>query len=181
MKFTKTHIQDLLIIESTVFGDERGHFFESFHQDKFNEAVGREVTFVQDNQSLSGVNILRGLHFQAPPYAQGKLVRVVQGSVLDVAVDLRKESTTYGEHVIVELSADNKKMFWVPEGFGHGFVSLEKDTVFTYKCTNYYDKNSEGSIVWNDKDLAINWGVNNPIISEKDEKGTKFCNFISPF
>lgn len=181
MKFTTTPIPNLLLIDPTVFGDERGHFFESFHQERFNEAVGREVQFVQDNQSLSGKGILRGLHFQAPPYAQGKLVRVLQGSVLDVAVDLRKKSPTYGQHFAVELSAENKKIFWVPEGFGHGFVSLEENTIFTYKCTNYYHKQSEGSVLWNDADLGIDWGITNPIISEKDEKGTKFCNFISPF
>lgn len=170
-----------MVIQPRVFGDERGHFFESFRQDKFNEAVGEEINFLQDNQSLSSKNIVRGIHFQKAPFAQGKLVRVIKGAVIDVAVDLRKNSPTYGEHFSIELTEDNKKMFWIPAGFGHGFSSLEDETIFCYKCTNYYDKNSEGCIVWNDETLNIDWEVNNPIVSEKDKLGENFTNFISPF
>lgn len=181
MEFIKTNIEGLLVIQPRVFGDERGHFFESFRQDKFNEAVGEEINFLQDNQSLSSKNIVRGIHFQKAPFAQGKLVRVIKGAVIDVAVDLRKNSPTYGEHFSIELTEDNKKMFWIPAGFGHGFSSLEDETIFCYKCTNYYDKNSEGCIVWNDETLNIDWEVNNPIVSEKDKLGENFTNFISPF
>lgn len=181
MNFIETPIKDLLVIEPPVFGDERGYFFESFREDKFNEAVGANVKFVQENQSLSGKNIVRGLHFQNPPYAQGKLVRVITGEVLDVAVDIRKNSPTYGEHFSILLSGENKKMFWIPEGFAHGFASLKENTIFAYKCTNYYNKQSEGSIVWNDKQLKIDWGVDKPIISEKDKMGEEFHNFVSLF
>lgn len=181
MKFIKTPIEGLLIIEPAVFGDERGYFFESFREDKFNEAVGKEINFVQENQSLSGKDIVRGLHFQKPPFAQGKLVRVIKGEVIDVAVDIRKNSPTYGQHVAVKLSEENKKMFWIPEGFAHGFSSLVDDTIFAYKCTDYYNKESEGCILWNDKALGINWGVENPIISEKDKIGEEFHNFVSSF
>ncbi len=181
MEFIKTKIEGLFIIEPRVFGDERGYFYESFRQDIFNRKVGREVMFVQDNQSKSGKDIVRGLHFQHTPFAQGKLVRVLSGSVIDVAVDIRKKSPTYGEHVSVQLTAENKRMFWIPEGFAHGFSSLEDDTVFVYKCTNYYNQESEGCLLWNDKDLNIDWQVSSPIISEKDKKGTEFCNFVSQF
>lgn len=181
MNFTKTNIEGLLVIEPTVFGDDRGHFFESFRQDKFNEAVGKHINFVQDNQSLSSKDIVRGLHFQKDPFAQGKLVRVIKGAVIDVAVDIRKNSPTYGKHFSIELSEQNKKMFWIPQGFAHGFSSLEDDTIFCYKCTNYYNKESEGCILWSDSDLNINWQVKNPVISDKDKIGEKFANFISPF
>ena len=133
MRFIETGIKGLLIIEPKVFGDHRGYFFESFHRQKFSEAVGYEVSFVQDNESMSGKRVLRGLHFQKPPFAQGKLVRVIQGSVLDVAVDIRKDSPTYGQHFTLELSAMNKLQLWIPEGFAHGFASLEDDTIFQYK------------------------------------------------
>ena len=128
--------------------------------------------FVQDNESMSGKGVLRGLHFQRPPFAQGKLVRVVRGSVLDVAVDLRKNSKTYGKWESSVLSADNKLMMWIPEGFAHGFLVLEDNTIFQYKCTNYYNKESESGIIWNDPDLKINWGIENPVVSEKDLQGT---------
>ena len=143
--------------------------------------TGLTIDFVQDNESISKKNVLRGLHFQIPPFAQGKLVRVVSGSVLDVAVDLRKGSPTYGKHEIVELSADNKRQFWIPPGFAHGFLSLEENTVFNYKCSNYYSPVSERTIKWNDPDLNIDWQINEPIVSEKDQNGLDFVNFVSQF
>ena len=180
MNIEKTHIADLLIITPTVFGDDRGHFFESYREDTLKGA-GINEAFVQDNQSLSGKGILRGLHFQRNPYAQGKLVRVLQGAVLDVAVDIRKESETYGQHLSIELSADNKKMLYVPPGFAHGFLTLDDDTIFCYKCTNYYDKESEGSILWNSPSLGINWGIHDPKLSDKDLVAKHFSDFNSPF
>lgn len=181
MKAIKTKIKDLLILEPDVFGDDRGYFFESFNNDLFNTLADKEVNFVQDNQSMSGANIVRGLHFQNPPFAQGKLVRVIKGEVLDVAVDIRKDSPTYGEHVSVRLSEENKLMFWIPPGFAHGFSSLKEGTIFSYKCTNYYNKESEGSLAWDDTDLGINWEVENPIISEKDKNSVAFNELKSQF
>ena len=181
MKLISTKIKDLFIIEPEVFGDERGYFYESFNAKKFNELIGREINFVQDNQSMSGANIVRGLHFQNPPYAQGKLVRVIEGEVIDVAVDIRKKSPTYGEYVSVRLTGENKRMFWIPEGFAHGFSSLKEGTIFSYKCTNYYNKESEGSIAWDDKFLNINWAVESAVISEKDQKSSSFKEFNSQF
>ncbi|HRP54376.1 MAG TPA: dTDP-4-dehydrorhamnose 3,5-epimerase, partial [Fluviicola sp.] len=138
MNFERTSIEDVILIKPTLFGDDRGYFFESFHQQKFNEFVGKQINFAQDNESKSSKNVLRGLHFQAPPFAQGKLVRVIQGSVLDVALDIRKSSKTYGQFVSFVLSADNKMQAFIPEGFAHGFLTLEDQTIFQYKCTNYY-------------------------------------------
>lgn len=181
MKVIKTTIEGLLIIEPTVFGDERGYFYESFNKEKFKEITGEEIDFVQDNQSLSGKDIVRGLHFQNPPYQQGKLVRVIKGEVIDAVVDIRKDSSTYGQHFAVKLTEENKKMFWIPPGFAHGFSSLKADTIFSYKCTNYYNKESEDSLYWNDSDLAINWEVENPIISEKDQEKKMFKNFKTKF
>lgn len=181
MQITQTPIKDLVIIEPNVFGDDRGYFFESFNEENFRQLVDDSVHFVQDNQSKSQKNVLRGLHFQNPPFAQGKLVRVVQGSVLDIALDIRKDSPTYGEHFSVVLSESNHKMLWIPPGFAHGFVSLEVDTVFSYKCTNYYNKESEGCILWNDPALNIDWTVSNPKLSEKDEVGENFTSFVSQF
>lgn len=181
MKIEKTVIDGVLILTPKVFGDDRGYFFESFNQKQFESAVGREVKFVQDNQSKSQKGVLRGLHFQNPPFAQGKLVRVLSGSVLDVAVDIRKDSPTYGQHLTFELDAISNKMVWLPEGIAHGFASLEDDTVFFYKCTNYYNKDSEDCILWNDKDLNIDWKVSTPLLSEKDKEGKSFKNFESKF
>lgn len=181
MKLIETKIKDLYILEPRVFGDDRGYFFESFNSQTFQELIGEEVEFVQDNQSMSGENILRGLHFQNPPFAQGKLVRVIKGEVIDVAVDIRKDSPTYGEHVSVRLSGENNRMFWIPPGFAHGFSSLEEGTIFSYKCTNYYSKESEGSVAWDDPELNINWGVENPIISEKDQESPLFRDLKSKF
>ncbi|AEA44038.1 dTDP-4-dehydrorhamnose 3,5-epimerase [Fluviicola taffensis] len=181
MEFKRTAIVDVLLIQPTIFGDDRGYFFESFHQQKFNEFIGAEINFVQDNESKSAKGVLRGLHFQAPPHAQGKLVRVVQGSVLDVALDIRKNSPTYGQHVSFVLSAENKMQAYIPAGFAHGFVTLEKDTIFQYKCTNWYNPSSEGSILWNDPALTIQWQEMNPILSDKDKLGILLADFNSPF
>jgi len=167
MNFQKTEIEGLLIITPDVFQDDRGFFLETYNRDVFKKN-GLPINFVQDNRSISKKHVLRGLHFQKPPYAQGKLVSVAQGAVLDVAVDLRPHSSTFGKWKSVLLSSDNKLIFWIPEGFAHGFVALEDDTVFQYKCTNVYHKESEGIIRWNDPDLNIEWGVTNPILSEKD-------------
>lgn len=180
MTITKTAIEGLLILEPRVFKDDRGLFFESFNEQLFTEAAG-PVKFVQDNQSVSKKGVLRGLHFQNNPHAQGKLVRVAKGAVIDVAVDIRKDSPTYGQHVAVELTADNNKQFWIPAGFAHGFVALEEDTIFCYKCTDYYAPECEGSLLWNDEDLNIDWGIEAPLVSEKDKIATKFANFTSSF
>ena len=180
MEVIETKIKDLLIINPKVFGDARGYFFESYNEADFKEH-GINVKFIQDNQSLSNTGVLRGLHFQTPPYDQGKLVRVITGAVLDVAVDIRKNSPTYGEHIAIELSAENKTMFYIPPGFAHGFLTLQNNTIFSYKCTNLYNKASEGTVLWNDTNLNINWNISNPLLSEKDLVGTKFKDFTSPF
>jgi dTDP-4-dehydrorhamnose 3,5-epimerase len=180
MEISKTHLEGLLVIKPRVFGDDRGYFFESWSKQSFTE-VGLDLDFVQDNQSLSGKGVLRGLHFQSPPYAQGKLVRVIKGAVLDVAVDIRKDSPTYGQYFSVELSEENKTIVWVPPGFAHGFATLKDNTIFTYKCTEVYNKESEGALLWNDKDLNINWEVNDPLVSEKDLVAGNFKDFISKF
>jgi len=182
MKVTQTPIEGLLIIEPRLFPDDRGYFYESFNEKKFAE-FGITETFVQDNQSFSQKGTLRGLHGQANPFAQGKLVRVVQGRVLDVAVDIRKNSATYGQHFSIELSGENHKQFWVPPGFLHGFVTLEDDTIFMYKVTNFYDKASEIGVIWNDPGLAIGWGIDDRevLLSPKDELLPSFKDFVSPF
>jgi len=175
MKVTDTKIPDVKVIEPTVFEDERGYFFESFNHKKFEETIGRKVTFVQDNHSKSSKGVLRGLHYQLPPHAQGKLVRVVQGEVFDVAVDIRKSSPTYGQWVAETLSADNKKQLWVPEGFAHGFLTLSDTAEFLYKTTDYYAKECERSIVYNDASLCIPWPQQVKIsISVKDAAAVTF-------
>lgn len=181
MNIEKTPISGLLILTPRVFKDDRGQFFESFNKQKFDEATDGKYQFVQDNESTSKKDVLRGLHFQNPPHAQGKLVRVSQGAVIDVAVDIRKSSPTYGQYVAVELTAENGKQFWIPPGFAHGFVALEDDTVFCYKCTDYYAPSSEGCLLWNDKDLNIDWGTNSPLVSDKDAIGEEFHNFVTQF
>lgn len=181
MVITNCRIPGLLIIEPRVFEDERGSFFESFNEKLFRELTGVDYPFCQDNESISKKNVLRGLHFQTHPFAQGKLVRVSFGKVLDVAVDIRNDSPFYGQHELIELSAENKKQFYIPPGFAHGFLTMEENTIFNYKCTNYYSPVSEGTIQWNDKDLEINWPVDQPIVSVKDQNGEKFCNFVSQF
>ena len=157
MKVTKTAIEGVLILEPKVFGDARGFFFESFNQKAFNDAVGGEIGFVQDNHSRSVKGVLRGLHFQKPPHAQGKLVRVTQGSVFDVAVDIRRDSVTFGQWVGVELSGDNHKQLWVPSGLAHGFLVTSDSADFLYKTTDYYAPQAEGCVRWDDPDLAISW------------------------
>ena len=173
MEIIPTEIPDVLIIKPQVFADDRGYFFESYNLEKFT-AAGISAKFVQDNESKSAKGVLRGLHFQKPPFAQGKLVRVIRGAVLDVAVDLRQQSPTYGKWVAVKLTAENKWMCWIPEGFAHGFLTLEDHTIFSYKCTNVYNQASEGSIRWNDPALGINWGTDNPNLSGKDSIAPDF-------
>jgi dTDP-4-dehydrorhamnose 3,5-epimerase len=174
VKAISTAIPDVLIIEPNVFGDERGFFFESFNRRQFAELVGRDVDFVQDNHSRSVKNVLRGLHYQIQQ-PQGKLVRVVQGAVLDVAVDIRKGSPTFGQHVTQELSAENKRMLWIPEGFAHGFLVLSESAEFLYKTTDYWRPEYERSISWNDPALAINWPLQTtPALSAKDAQGMNF-------
>lgn len=174
MNIIKTDIPDVLIFEPKVFGDDRGFFMESFNQKTFEEAVGRKVDFVQDNHSKSTKGVLRGLHYQLPPFAQAKLVRCVVGEVFDVAVDIRKESPTFGKWVGVNLSAENKRQLWIPEGFAHGFLTLADNTEFLYKTTNYYHPECEKSILWNDPDININWpAINNIILSDKDTKASQ--------
>lgn len=180
MEIIKTSIEGLLIIKPDVFKDDRGYFYESYNKERFAKA-GLTMDFVQDNESKSAKGVLRGLHFQKPPYAQGKLVRVTKGAVMDVAVDLRKDSPTYGKWESVVLTEENKLQFWIPEGFAHGFVTLEDDTIFAYKCTNVYNKESEGSLLWNDPDINIEWNIENPILSEKDKVSPLFKNFETPF
>ncbi|HEE5405129.1 dTDP-4-dehydrorhamnose 3,5-epimerase [Acinetobacter baumannii] len=180
MNVIETKIKGLLILEPKVFGDDRGWFMESFNQKAFEEALderGLDIPqFVQDNHSLSQKGVLRGLHYQLNPYAQGKLVRVVQGKAWDVAVDIRKSSPTFGQWVGIELTGENHKQFWIPAGFAHGFVALEDNTQFLYKTTNYYNKESEGAIVWNDPSIAIDWPINNigqVLVSDKDKVASK--------
>jgi dTDP-4-dehydrorhamnose 3,5-epimerase len=173
-------ISGLKLLQPNIFQDDRGYFFESYNYDTFIN-LGIEDIFVQDNQSFSKKNVIRGLHFQVPPFAQAKLVRVIKGAVLDIAVDLRKNSPTYGQHFSVELTEENQQLFYIPVGFAHGFVALEEDTIFAYKCSNIYHKDSERSIIYNDKDLNINWNIKNPIITNKDLQGSSFKEFNSPF
>lgn len=180
MKLIPTKIKDLFVIQPSVFEDARGYFFESYNKDVFFRH-GITTEFVQDNQSLSQKGVLRGLHFQNPPFAQAKLVRVITGSVLDVVVDIRKDSPTYGQHFAEVLTHSQKNMLYVPPGFAHGFAVLEDNTIFSYKCSNVYNKASEDSILWCDPDLNIQWGVTDPILSEKDKTAQAFRNFVSKF
>ena len=170
MEVIKTEIDGVVIIEPRIFKDDRGYFYESFSQREFEEKVCR-TTFVQDNQSKSSYGVLRGLHFQKPPYSQSKLVRCIKGAVLDVAVDIRKGSPTFGKYVAVELTEDNHRQFFVPRGFAHGFAVLSEEAIFQYKCDNFYNKESEGSVAWNDPQLAIDWQIpaDKVILSEKDK------------
>ena len=180
MKILQTELPGLLIIEPDVFRDERGYFCETYNQEKLSQ-LGFNKTFVQDNESMSSKGVLRGIHFQKPPFAQAKLVRVVRGSIIDFAVDLRKGSPTYGKYKAVELDSETKKMLYLPEGFGHAFVSLEDNTIFSYKCSNFYNKESESGILWSDEDLNIDWKIDNPILSDKDKILGKLKDFDSPF
>jgi len=171
--FRESFIKGLFEITPRIFKDERGYFFESYSKKLFEEN-GIKEEFVQDNQSFSAKNVLRGLHFQKPPYAQGKLVRVAAGSVLDVAVDLRKGSPTFGKYDAIVLDSEKGNMFYIPPGFAHGFLTLEEGSIFTYKCTDFYNKASESGIVWNDPELNIDWGVSAPLVSEKDNQLPSF-------
>jgi dTDP-4-dehydrorhamnose 3,5-epimerase len=182
MNFIETEIKDLFIIEPKIWKDGRGYFFESYNKQSFDEA-GIHVNFVQDNQSLSQKGTLRGLHAQANPYAQGKLVRVIQGRVLDIAVDIRKGSETYGQYEAVELTGENNRMLWIPPGFLHGFLTLENDTIFAYKVSGLYHKSSEFGIIWNDPELKIDWGIapDQIILSDKDQTLPLFKDLYSSF
>ena len=175
MNIIKTTLNDCVIIEPKIFGDERGFFLETFHTSRYEDLAGISLPFVQDNHSRSSTGVLRGLHFQKTK-PQGKLVRVVRGEVFDVAVDIRKASSTFGHWEGVILSEENKKQFWVPPGFAHGFVVLSEIADFEYKCTDYYDSADEGSILWNDPDLGINWPVADPILSDKDVNANKLVD-----
>jgi dTDP-4-dehydrorhamnose 3,5-epimerase len=179
MKVTETYLKGCFIIEPTVFGDNRGNFFEVFNQKLFQEKTGLDIDFVQDNQSISQRGVLRGLHLQKGKFAQAKLVRVIKGKVLDVAVDARKKSPTYGNFFSIELSGNNNKQLFVPRGFLHGFATLEDDTIFSYKCDNYYYKISENGVIYNDKDLGIDWMLKEEeiLLSEKDEELSNFKTF----
>lgn len=179
MKLIKTHIEGVTVIEPKVFSDSRGCFFESFSERDFAEAVG-PVRFVQDNESRSVYGVIRGLHFQKPPHAQAKLVRVVKGKVLDVAVDLRKDSPTFGQHLAMELSDENRRQMFIPRGFAHGFSVLSEEAVFQYKCDSYYAPESEGSLAWNDPDLNIDWNVpaGSEILSDKDRMSPRLKDII---
>lgn len=179
MKLIKTHIEGVTVIEPKVFSDSRGCFFESFSERDFAEAVG-PVRFVQDNESRSVYGVIRGLHFQKPPHAQAKLVRVVKGKVLDIAVDLRKDSPTFGQHVAMELSDENRRQMFIPRGFAHGFSVLSEEAVFQYKCDSYYAPESEGSLAWNDPDLNIDWNVpaGSEILSDKDRMSPRLKDII---
>lgn len=182
MEVIKTHIDGVVIIEPRIFRDDRGYFFESFSQKEFEEKV-LKTTFVQDNESKSSYGVLRGLHFQTSPHAQSKLVRVIQGAVLDVAVDIRIGSPTYGQHVAVELSEENHRQFFVPRGFAHGFSVLTAEVIFQYKCDNFYAPKHEGALAWDDKELGIDWRIpaQEVILSEKDRHHPSLKELQSPF
>jgi len=187
MEVIRTAIEDVIIIEPRIFGDARGYFFESFSQREFEEKIapiiGHTINFVQDNESMSTYGVMRGLHFQRPPYTQSKLVRVVKGSVLDVAVDIRKGSSTYGQHVAVELTEDNHRQFFVPRGFAHGFAVLSETAIFQYKCDEFYHPEADGGISIIDESLGIDWKIptDKAILSEKDTKHVLLKDFESPF
>lgn len=177
MKATKLEIPEVVLFEPRVFADDRGAFFESFSAKAFEEATGLKRDFVQDNHSVSSKSVLRGLHYQVPPFAQGKLVRVVKGEVFDVAVDIRKSSPTFGKWVGARLSGDNRHQLWVPEGFAHGFIALTDGAEFLYKTTNFYSSDSERCIAWNDPDIGIDWcGETRPLLSPKDQLGKAFTD-----
>lgn len=181
MKFSRAEIPDIIIIEPNVFKDERGIFFESFKQNELNRFLGYDVNFCQENESKSTYGVLRGLHYQEPPFAQAKLVRVIQGNVLDVAVDIRKESPTFGMHIAIELNEENKKQLFIPRGFAHGFVVLSENTIFSYKVDNYYNREFDRGIAFDDKALEINWKIKKSDIkvSQKDTNNRSLESIIS--
>jgi dTDP-4-dehydrorhamnose 3,5-epimerase len=182
MIFKQTDIPEVVVVEPKVFGDQRGYFFESFNQKEFEENIGR-INFVQDNESKSVFGALRGLHFQQPPFAQAKLVRCIQGKILDITVDIRKNSPTYGECFSVELSEENKKQLFIPRGFAHGFVTLSKEAIFAYKVDNWYAPEYDSGIIWNDPTLNIDWKINleEVILSPKDQQLSTFKELETPF
>lgn len=178
MKVETTPLEGLIVLRPNVFRDARGWFLESFNERTVEEAIGRLPRFVQDNESLSQTGVLRGLHFQADPHAQAKLVRVVSGAVLDVCVDIRPASPTFGKHYKLVLDGEEKTMLYIPEGFAHGFRTLADNTIFSYKCTAFYAPSAERCILWNDPALAIDWGISDPVISNKDRAGTPFATLV---
>jgi dTDP-4-dehydrorhamnose 3,5-epimerase len=182
MNFITTNIEGLIIIEPKVFGDSRGYFFETFQKETFNSNI-KVTNFIQDNESKSTRGVLRGLHFQLPPFEQAKLVRVIDGEVLDVAVDLRKDSDTYGQHFAIHLTGENKKQLFIPRGFAHGFVVLSETAIFSYKVDNLYAPTHDSGIRWNDSTLEIDWKIETSaiLLSDKDENLPSFNDFISPF
>ena len=182
MEVIKTNIEGVIIVEPRIFKDGRGYFFESFSQREFEEKVCK-TTFVQDNESKSSYGVVRGLHFQKPPFAQSKLVRVIKGAVLDVAVDIRKGSLTFGQYVSVELTGENHRQFFIPRGFAHGFSVLSEEVIFQYKCDNFYSPQSEGAIAWNDPDLNIDWRIpaEKVVLSEKDSKHPRLKDWQNVF
>ena len=181
MNIISTKIEGVYLIKPKIFNDDRGSFFESFNMKVFQKETNQKINFVQDNQSVSSKNILRGLHFQKPPHAQVKLVRVIKGCVLDVVVDLRKKSKTYGKYILEELSEYNNHQLFIPKGMAHGFLTLEDNTIFTYKCSEFYCKEAEDSIIWNDSSIGIKWPDIIPLLSKKDLNAKKFSSFVSPF
>ena len=180
MQVHETGFEGLLILQPKLFKDARGTFHESWNETTFKE-LGLEIRYIQDNQSVSHKNVLRGLHFQHPPFAQGKLVRVTRGKALDVVVDLRKNSATFGKHFKIELSEEKANILWIPAGFAHGFAALENNTVFQYKCDALYNPEAEDCLLWSDSNLGVDWEIENPITSEKDEEGKKLIDLTNPF
>jgi dTDP-4-dehydrorhamnose 3,5-epimerase len=181
MRYEETGFRGLIVIHADVFSDERGQFQESFNEARFRVDTGLNISFVQDNESVSRKNVIRGLHFQIPPKGQAKLVRVSYGSAVDVVVDLRRTEPTFGQHFRVLLSAENATQLFIPEGFAHGFIALEEGTIFSYKCSNYYSKDLERSILWNDPAINIQWDCENPIVSQRDSEALHLSDFESPF
>lgn len=178
MKIERTPLDGLLVIQPKVFRDDRGWFLESFNRRAFTEATGLDPVFVQDNESRSQAGVVRGLHYQVAPHAQGKLVRVIVGSVLDVCLDIRPGSATFGQHFKLVLSGEEKNMLWIPEGFAHGFSTLEDGTIFSYKCTAFYHPPSERTVLWNDPALGIDWGIVDPVLSAKDRAGVPLASMV---
>jgi len=181
MEVKETFIPGLFEIQPVIHGDDRGWFIETFNTARYENLLGRKLEFVQDNMSMSSKGILRGLHFQSPPMSQAKLVSCVSGSVLDVVVDIRSDSPSYGKHYSTVLTSDRHNQLFIPRGMAHGFLALEDQTIFSYKCDNYYSKEHEMTLKWDDQDLDIPWGIDSPIISEKDKQGDRFSTFRTPF
>jgi dTDP-4-dehydrorhamnose 3,5-epimerase len=176
-----TEIDGLILFKPEAYGDKRGVFMETYNKKEFDRRIDAKINFVQDNLSVSKKGVLRGLHLQKPPFDQGKFIQVLKGSVLDVVIDLRKTSSTYGQHYKIEINDKNRYQLWIPRGFAHGFLAKEENTIFSYKCDNPYSKDHEMSLLWNDKDLGIDWGIKNPLVSQKDMLAESFKNFNSPF